>query len=223
MTQVLHLSSRWNKFLVSLFMSIQSFVFISGRISPQDFEMFSISPQQAYSFFCRFFPTTPFDPSPKDAFSSSFEVEYVVFSFVLLIPFLHLFRRHCVVARFTHHVKLWRSCSFHAYPFNRSVVSSFQVSSHLVKIMFNSFHLQSECCPNYIILIPSLSYFNRSVVSIIPLLTRVSSKCFHFAKFIFLPSISNWRVVVIDPYRSLYISFQPECLHVLLVHCSRHS
>ena len=41
-----------------------------------------------------------------------------------------------------------------------------QVSSHLVKIMFNSFHLQSECCPNYIILIPSLSCFNRSVVVI---------------------------------------------------------
>ena len=34
-----------------------------------------------------------------------------------------------------------------------------QVSSHLVKFMFNSFHLQSECCPNYIILIPSLSWF----------------------------------------------------------------
>ena len=55
--------------------------------------------------------------------------------------------------------------------------------------MFNSFHLQSECCPNYIILIPSLSCF-------------------------------NWSVVVIDLYRSLYISFQPECLHVLLAHCN---
>ena len=37
-----------------------------------------------------------------------------------------------------------------------------QVSHHLVKFMFNSFHLQSECCPNYIILNPSLSCFNRS-------------------------------------------------------------
>ena len=51
--------------------------------------------------------------------------------------------------------------------------------------MFNSFHLQSKCCQNYIILIPSLSCFNRSVVSIIPLLTGVSSKCFHIAKLIF--------------------------------------
>ena len=37
-----------------------------------------------------------------------------------------------------------------------------QVSPHLVKFMFNSFQLQSECCPNYIILNPSLSGFNRS-------------------------------------------------------------
>ena len=86
--------------------------------------------------------------------------------------------------------------------------------------MFNSFHLQSECCPNYIILIPSLSCFNRSVVSTIPLLTGVSSKCFHFAKFILLPSISNRSVVVIDLYHSLYISCQPRCLHLLLVHCN---
>ena len=86
--------------------------------------------------------------------------------------------------------------------------------------MFNSVHLKLECCPTYIILFPSLSCFNRSVVSIIPLLTGVSSKCFHFAKFILLPSISNRSVVVIDLYHSLYISFQPECLHVLLVHCN---
>ena len=99
-------------------------------------------------------------------------------------------------------------------------VALFDPSSCFVKIMFNSFHLQSECCPNYIILIPSLSCFNRSVISIIPLLTGVSSKCFHFAKFILLPSISNRSVVVIDLYRSLYISFLPECLHVLLVHCN---
>ena len=67
---------------------------------------------------------------------------------------------------------------------------------------------------------PSISCFNRSVVSIIPLLTGVSSKCFHFAKFILLPSISNRSVVTIDPYRSLYISFQSECLHVPIVHCN---
>ena len=48
------------------------------------------------------------------------------------IPFLLLFRRHCDVALFN-------------------------PSSFFVKILFNSFHLHSECCPNYIILFPSLS------------------------------------------------------------------
>ena len=75
-----------------------------------------------------------------------------------------------------------------------------QVSSHLLKFMFNSFHLQSECCPNYIILIPSLSCFNRSVVSIIPLLTGVSYKCFQFCQvditaFHFQPECCrNWSL-----------------------------
>ena len=62
---------RSNKFLVSLFISIQSIVSVSGRISPHSFEMFSISPLQPCSFVVGV-PTTPLDPSPKDAFSSSF-------------------------------------------------------------------------------------------------------------------------------------------------------
>ena len=40
MTHVLHLSSWWNKFLVSLFISIQSIVYVSGRILPHNFEKF---------------------------------------------------------------------------------------------------------------------------------------------------------------------------------------
>ena len=59
-----------------------------------------------------------------------------------------------------------------------------------------SFSFVPECCPNYIILFPSLSCFNQSVVSIIPHLTGVSSKCFHLAKFIFYA-----------------FHFQPECCH----------
>ena len=35
MNQVLHLCSRWNKFIISLFLSFQSIVSVSGRISPQ--------------------------------------------------------------------------------------------------------------------------------------------------------------------------------------------
>ena len=64
--------------------------------------------------------------------------------------------------------------------FSSSIPSSCQIHVQFLP-------LQSECCPNYIILIPSLYCF-------------------------------NWSVVVIDIYHSMYISFQPECLHVLLVH-----
>ena len=37
-----------------------------------------------------------------------------------------------------------------------------------------------------------------------------------------IPSLScfNRSVIVIDPCRSLYILFLPECLHILLVHCN---
>ena len=53
-----------------------------------------------------------------------------------------------------------------------------QVSPHLVKFMFNSFRLQSECSPNYIILNPSLTCFNRSVFNIhLALQPRVFSQC----------------------------------------------
>ena len=58
------------------------------------------------------------------------------------------------------------------FPFQRSNFYSFvpealwccsiQPIILFVKIMFNSFHLQLEWCPNYIILISSLSCFNRS-------------------------------------------------------------
>ena len=115
------------------------------------------------------------------------------------------FRRLVMLLSSTNHLVLSRSCNFSFLIRLTGVLSEIfltpcailslvpevmccwfhLVSSHLVKIMFNSFHLQLECCPNYIILIPSLSCFNQSVVSIIPLLTGVSSKCFHFAKFKF--------------------------------------
>ena len=57
-------------------------------------------------------------------------------------------------------------------------------------------------------------------MSSIPLLTGLSSRCFHFGKFILYAFHFQPECVVIYLYRSLYISFQPECLHVLLVHCN---
>ena len=150
-------------FLVSLFVSIQSC-----------FHLWQVFPWSSWDVFHK--PSTSLFFSLlvsqllrsillfKDALPNLFQAELVVFFSVLLVPFLYLLRRHCDVALF-------------------------DPSSCFVKIMFNSFHLQSECCPNHFILFPSLSCFNRSVISIIPLLTRVSSKCFRLAKvyILYLP------------------------------------
>ena len=145
MTQVLHLSSRWNKFLVSLLISIQSFVSVSGGLSPHNFEMFSISPLQAYSFRC-WFSNNSVITFLEGCFPSSFVAEVGIFFSILLFQwsiFYSFFRRHCDVALFTHHLELWGSCSFRAYPFNRSVVSSLQVLFHLIKFCLS---FQPECC-----------------------------------------------------------------------------
>src|SRR3954471_2817597 len=61
--------------------------------------------------------------------------------------------------------------------------------------------------------------FNRSVVTIIPLLTGVSSKCFHFAKFIFYSSISNRSVVSSLQYRIILSSFHLFSTGVLSKFC----
>ena len=129
MTQVLHLSSRWNKFSISLLISIQSTVSVSGGLSPHNFEMCSISPHQACSFRC-WFSNNSVITFLEGCFPSSFVAEFAIFFYILLFQwsiFYYFFRRHCDVALFTHHLDLWGSCSFRAYPFNRSVVSSLQV------------------------------------------------------------------------------------------------
>ena len=153
---------KWSKFFIyppgeisfSSPCSYQSNLLFSvcGGISPHNFGMFSISPLQAYSFRC-WFSNHSVITFLAGCFTSSFVVEVGIFFSILLFQwsiFYSFFRRHCDVALFN-------------------------PSSCFVKIMFNSFHLQSECCPNYIILIPSLSCFNRNVVSSAQVLFALSS------------------------------------------------
>ena len=120
-----------NKFLVSLFISIQSIVSDSGKFSPHSLEMFSIIPLQAYSFRCWFSNNSVITFS-EGCFPSSFVAEVGISFSILLFQwsiFYSFFRRLCDVAIFTHHFELWGPCSFHAYPFNQSVVPSIQVLS----------------------------------------------------------------------------------------------
>ena len=115
MTQVLHLSSRRNKFSSPCWYQSNPFP-VSGRLSPHSFEMFSISPLQAYSFRCWFSNNSVITFLEGClAFSSPF------FYFNYLSSIL-LFGRHCDVVLFNHHLVLSGSCSFHAYPFNWSVL-----------------------------------------------------------------------------------------------------
>ena len=110
------------------------------------FEMFSISPLQAYSFHCCFSNNSVITLL-EGCLPRLFVAEVVIFFSILSFPTIQLlsFRFRGIVMLFFSPIISFcqRSCSFRAYP------------------------------------------FNRSAVSIIPLLTGLASKCFHFAKLIF--------------------------------------
>ncbi len=105
--------------------------------------------------------------------------------FVFLCSFhsiLSFFRRHCDVALFSHHLEWWGSCSFCAYPFNRSVVSSAQVLFALSSLasLFNQSAVQicsslflfpngvfSTSITSVAFFISSCSTFQGSLVSLV--------------------------------------------------------
>ena len=121
-------SSRWKKFSSLLWSQTSNCFSLVAEFHLKCWDV-SIIPLQTYPFVVGF-PTTPFNSSLQGCFPSSFVTEVGIFFFILLFQwsiFYSFFQRHCDVALFTHHLELWGSCSFHAYPFNRSVVSSLQV------------------------------------------------------------------------------------------------
>ena len=104
----------------------------------------SISPLQAYSSRV-WFSNNSILTFLEGCFPRSFVAEVGIFFSILLFQwsiFYSFFRRHGDVALFTHHLELWGSCSFLAYPFNRSVVFSFKFF-HLVKFCLS---FEPECC-----------------------------------------------------------------------------
>ena len=139
MIQVLHLSSRWNKFLVSSFISIQFFFpWVAG---------------------CHLIIWDVFHKTISRLFFSLLVFNNSILAFVVSVISQHLvsLRSGVIVMLLfsTHHLVCQRSCSFRAYPFNQSVVSSAQV---------------------LFILSSLVSLFNRSAVriwsSLIPFLNR---------------------------------------------------
>ena len=127
---------QWSKFspillvkevFISLVLSIILIVSVGGRSSPHNFEMFAISPQQACSFRC-WFSNNSVITFLEGCFPSLVVAEVGIFFSILLFQwsiFYSFFPRHCDVALFTHHLELWGSCSFLAYPFNRSAFNVF--------------------------------------------------------------------------------------------------
>ena len=177
MTKVLHLSSRWNKFLVSLFLSIQFFLpWVAGchliiwvvfhkTISSLFFSLL-VFQQLRSSICCKRAPSRSCFPS-----FIPFHSYFCSGGFVMWLSSIFLF--------------LSEPCSFHDYPFNRSVVtfllkffSPYQ-DSHLFSIgVLSEIFLtpcyihwivsEEVCCDfiKYLLILPS-SYsipflFNRS-------------------------------------------------------------
>ena len=105
MTQVLLLSSRWNMFLVSLLVSIQSIVCVVAEFR-LNFEKFSISPLQDYSFRC-WFSNNSVIIFLEGCFSKLIcgrGCHFLLYSFLANDSTSILsFHRHCDVALFTHH------------------------------------------------------------------------------------------------------------------------
>ena len=116
-----------------------------------NFEKFSISPLQAYSFRCWFSNNsviTFLEGCSASSFVAKVGISFSILSFQWSI-FYSLFRRYCDVSLLTHHLELSGSCSFIAYPFIRSVVDSLLVLLILSSIasLFNG--VLPESVPSY--------------------------------------------------------------------------
>ena len=107
MIQIISLSSWWKKFFISLVLSIILFVFVVAKFR-LNFEKFSISPLQAYSFRCWFFQQPRCNllrrVLPKLIYGRSWH--FLLHSVIPMTYFYSSLRRHCDVALFSHLLEL---------------------------------------------------------------------------------------------------------------------
>ena len=147
MVQVISLLSWWKKFFISLVLSFLLFGFVVAEFR-LNFEKFSISPLQAYSFRCGFSNNSVIT-FLEGCFPSSFVAEVGIFFSILLFQwssFYSFFRRQCDV-------------------------TLFDQSSHFLKIMFFFLliHLTGVLCSHSssFILSSLASLFNQSAARIL--------------------------------------------------------
>ena len=114
----------------------QAIVSVSGRISPQVWDVF-LKPTTSFFFRCWFFQQLRSILLRKDALYNSFMVGDVGFILRSIhsnyLTIMHCFRRLCDVALFDQSSCFVKIMYFFlSYPFSRSVVFSFEFS-HLIK------------------------------------------------------------------------------------------
>ena len=145
MIQDLSLSPRRKK--ISIFFLAPNQIFsVSGRLSPHNFEMYSVRPYQAYSFSLLVFQqlrSTLLLKMPFQAFCG-ISWHFLLHSPISII-YLLFFRSGGIAMLFFSPIISFcqRSCSFRAYPFNRSVVPFCSSSFLLIKPCIS---FLPECC-----------------------------------------------------------------------------
>ena len=136
------------------------------------------------------FPTTPFDPSPKDAFSSSFVAEVGIFFSILL----------------------FQLSIFYSFIPEALCCCSLQPIILFVKIMFSSFHFQSKCCPNRTILSLSILFLTGALCPFAQILFILSSLVSLFNRSairnrFFLIPLSLWSASNFVLLHGFFLSF----------------
>ena len=161
MIQVLHLSSRWNNLLVSLFISIQFIVSVSGKISPHSFEMFFHKPTTNLFILFLVFPNNYVLTFLEGCLPRSLVAEVVIF---FSIPSFLLSSTHLLVSS--------GSSSFLCLSIRPECCVFMPVlSSYLVLHPFSTGVLSK------IVLTPLCHSFNSSRGSVLLLSSSILSSC----------------------------------------------
>ena len=100
----------------------QAIVSVSGGLSPHNFEMCSISPQQACSLCC-WFPNNSVITFLEGCFPSSFVAEVGIFFSIMLFQWSIFYSSSGGIVMLLSSLlfSYWGSCSFRAYPFPTGV------------------------------------------------------------------------------------------------------
>ena len=147
MTQVFHLSFRWNSFSSPCWYQSNLLVPLVAKISPHSFEMFFHKPTTNLFVLLLVFPNNSVLTFLEGCLPRSFVAEVVIFFSIPSFSFIYrLFLSSggiVMLLSSTHHLVLSRSCSFLCLSIQPECRALFSSSSHFVKFYLPS---QPECC-----------------------------------------------------------------------------